>query len=223
MGDGSGVVWFGAAGFEVLAVAEVGAELVVEVETTATAVGCGGCGSGARPKDRRWVTLRDAPAGDRPVLVRWRKRIWCCPEPACEVRTWTELTDLAGPRRVLTGRAAEWATKPGGRQGGDAGVAGPRLRSVVVNSVECGTPPRLGTGQRPGSGGPDGHGRLRRDGHVTSPSAAASPVRDRGGRREHRADPRRLRRPRRQGPASLDGRRAAGLAGPRAGRVGRPS
>ena len=87
-----------------------GYELVVEVETTAAVVGCAGCGSRARAKDRRWVTVREVPAGDRPVLVRWRKRVWCCPESACEVRTWTEVSDLVGPRRVLTGRALRWAT-----------------------------------------------------------------------------------------------------------------
>ena len=60
---------FGAAGFEVLAVHDDRWELTVEVETTATVVGCAGCGTRARPKDRRWVTVRDAPAGDRPC--------WC--------------------------------------------------------------------------------------------------------------------------------------------------
>ena len=72
-------LWFGAAGFEVLEVAEVGAELVVEVETTKAVIGCSTCGTRAVPKDRRWVTLRDTPAGSRPVLVRWRKRIWSLP------------------------------------------------------------------------------------------------------------------------------------------------
>ena len=51
--------------FEVLGVVDDGAELVVEVETTARAVGCSECGTRARAKDRRWVTLRDAPAGGR--------------------------------------------------------------------------------------------------------------------------------------------------------------
>jgi transposase len=107
--DGSGACWFGAPGFEVLGVVEDGGEVVVEVETTATVVGCGACGSRARPKDRRWVTVRDAPAGDRAVRVRWRKRIWCCPERDCERRTWTEESPLVAPRRVLTARAEEWA------------------------------------------------------------------------------------------------------------------
>jgi transposase len=107
--DGSSL-WFGAAGFEVLDIADDGVELVIEVETTAVIVGCSGCGTRAVPKDRRWVTLRDAPAGRRCVRVRWRKRIWRCPEPDCEVNTWTEQAELADPRRVLTTGAAEWAT-----------------------------------------------------------------------------------------------------------------
>jgi transposase len=107
--DGS-ALWFGAAGFEMLDVAELDGELVVEVQTLAGVVGCAGCGTRAVPKDRRWVTLRDAPAGGRAVRVRWRKRIWECPDDDCEVRTWTEAAELAEPRRVLTTRAAEWAT-----------------------------------------------------------------------------------------------------------------
>lgn len=109
MEDGSGAVWFGAPGMIVIGVAGDGAELVIDVETEPGAVGCPACGVRAVPKDRRWVTLRDAPAGGRPVRVRWRKRIWCCPDPDCEQRTWTELGELAEPRRVLTRRAGRWA------------------------------------------------------------------------------------------------------------------
>lgn len=110
MGDGSaGAVWFGAPGFEVLGVLDDGPELVVEIESTATVVGCESCGTRARAKDRRWVTMADAPSGGRAVRLRWRKRIWCCPEPGCEVKTWTEQSPLAGPRRVLSDRAARWA------------------------------------------------------------------------------------------------------------------
>ncbi|HUR23160.1 MAG TPA: helix-turn-helix domain-containing protein [Acidimicrobiales bacterium] len=109
MVDGT-ALWFGAAGFDVLDVVDDGVELVIEVETSPALVGCSGCGTRAVPKDRRWVTLRDVPAGRRFVRVRWRKRIWRCPEPDCDVNTWTEQAELADPRRVLTTRAAEWAT-----------------------------------------------------------------------------------------------------------------
>ncbi len=44
------------------------------------------------------------------MRLRWRKRIWECRDDDCEVRTWTEQTPLAEPRRVLTARAGEWAT-----------------------------------------------------------------------------------------------------------------
>jgi transposase len=111
VGDGSAAAWwFSASEFEILAVHDDGDELVVEVETRPGPVGCAGCGVRARAKDRRWVTLRDAPTADRRVLVRWRKRVWCCPERDCGVRTWTEQASLAEPRRVLTARAARWAT-----------------------------------------------------------------------------------------------------------------
>ena len=111
MAEGSsGAVWFGAPGFEVLDVVASGDELVIEVQTTAGVVGCSQCGARARAKDRRWVTLRDAPVGDVAVRVRWRKRIWSCPAPDCPANTWTEMADLAAPRRVLTNRAEVWAT-----------------------------------------------------------------------------------------------------------------
>ena len=83
MVDGS-ALWFGAAGFEVLAVVDDGVELVVDVETTSAVVGCSSCGSRAIPKDRRWVTLRDVPAGRRFVRLRWRKRVWACPDGDCD-------------------------------------------------------------------------------------------------------------------------------------------
>jgi transposase len=104
------VVWFGASGFEVLDVTDDGVEVVLEVQTTATVVGCSGCGTRARPKDRRWVTVRDAPAGDRAVLLRWRKRIWVCPDRDCPLNTWTEQSALVAPREVLTSKAQSWAT-----------------------------------------------------------------------------------------------------------------
>lgn len=50
MGDGSGALWFGAAGFEVLDVVVSGSELVVEVQTTAAVIGCGPCGARAGAK-----------------------------------------------------------------------------------------------------------------------------------------------------------------------------
>ena len=42
MADGSGVVWFGASGLEVLGHHDDGVEVTIEVQTTATVVGCDG-------------------------------------------------------------------------------------------------------------------------------------------------------------------------------------
>ena len=123
MGDGT-ALFFGACGFEVLEVVEADGELVVEVQTTARVVGCSACGGRARAKDRRWVTLRDAPSAGRPVRVRWRKRIWTCPDGDCSAVTWTEQAALAGPRRVLTERAATWAAdRVAAREGTPASLA----------------------------------------------------------------------------------------------------
>ena len=68
-----------------------------------------GCGPG---RNRRWVTLRDAPTGVRGLLVRWRKRVFACLDRDCRTRTWTEQAALAEPRRVLAARAfgASWST-----------------------------------------------------------------------------------------------------------------
>ncbi len=113
MGEGSaGVVWFAAPGFRLLAVNDSELDVVIGIETDADRVGCRSCGVIAKSKDRRWVTLRDAPAGERPVTLRWRKRIWQCAEPACEVKTWTEQRpEFVLPRHSLTERVGRWATE----------------------------------------------------------------------------------------------------------------
>jgi len=92
-------------GFEVLAAEIVGSEWQLVVQTTATMVGCQGCGVRAEAHGRRTVRVRDLPAGGRPVVLAWRKRLWRCREPACGVRTWTEQVAAIRPRAVLTERA----------------------------------------------------------------------------------------------------------------------
>ena len=65
---------------------------------------------GPSTKDRPWVTLRDAPAGERPVTLRWRKRVWQCCEVLCPVTTWTEQRpEFVLPRHSLTERVGRWA------------------------------------------------------------------------------------------------------------------
>jgi len=102
---------FGALGLEVTGVEEVLGEVVVRVQSPdGQRVFCAGCGLRARSKGRREVVLRDAPGGDgRPVRVRWNKRVWECRSPLCGSGSWTERSELAGPRRVLTFRAERWA------------------------------------------------------------------------------------------------------------------
>lgn len=113
MGEGSAaLVWLVAPGFGVLGIDDDGVEVVVEIETDTARVGCPGCGVVfGRAKDRRWVTLRDAPLAERPVTLRWWKRVLECGEGGCAVRTWTEQRpEFALPRALLTERAVRWAT-----------------------------------------------------------------------------------------------------------------
>jgi transposase len=105
------VVWFAAPGFRVLSLNDTEVDVVIGIETDADRIGCHGCGVIAKSKDRRWVTLRDAPAAERPVTLRWWKRVWQCAEPACAVKTWTEqVPEFALARHSLTERVGRWAT-----------------------------------------------------------------------------------------------------------------
>ena len=116
-------------GFEVLAAEVVGGEWQLDVETMATVVGCRGCGVRAELHGRRTVRVRDLPVGGRPVVLRWRKRVWRCGEPACGVRTWTERAAAIRPRAVLTERARAEACR---RVGKDAHAAAAVARDLGV-------------------------------------------------------------------------------------------
>ena len=96
-------------GVHVLDVAWQNGRLRLTVETDATVAGCPGCGVIATGHGRRSRTLHDIPAFGAPVELTWLARRWRCPEPACEVGSFTEAHDLAAPRAKLTGRAAWWA------------------------------------------------------------------------------------------------------------------
>lgn len=114
----------GMPGFVVGAQLEVDGELWLYVETTADAAGCGGCGSRAVGHGRRRVKVRDLPALGRPVVLVWAKRKWRCPDPDCEVRTWTETSDAIAPRTALTERArAEICRRVGPEEQSVAAVA----------------------------------------------------------------------------------------------------
>jgi transposase len=94
----SAVAVVGMPGFRLLAAVEVDGELHQLVETTAAVVGCSGCGTRAMSKGRRDVHVRDLPAGGRPVVMVWSKRIWRCPDPDCEVGSWSERSPAIAPR-----------------------------------------------------------------------------------------------------------------------------
>lgn len=113
MVEGSAAMWLSASGLELLDVVDDGVELVVAVRTTATVVGCAECGVRATLKDRRWVTLPDAPSGDRAVRLRWRKRsgrvststATCAPGPSR--RAWPRPAGCS-PHQPASGRPTAW-------------------------------------------------------------------------------------------------------------------
>jgi transposase len=107
----------------------VAGEWQLEIQTTATVVGCQGCGVRAELHGRRRVRVRDLPIVGRPVVLWWRKRLWRCPEPSCGVRTWTEQTAAIHPRAVLTQRARAEACR---RVGKDAHAVAAVARDLGV-------------------------------------------------------------------------------------------
>ncbi len=102
-------VMFGVPGVRVLAAQRDAVGLDLTVETDSQVEGCRRCGVLAVAHDRREHVLHDAPFGHRRVRVRWRKRVWRCPEPTCPVVTFSETHALAPPRALLTRRAVVWA------------------------------------------------------------------------------------------------------------------
>lgn len=102
--------------FIVAVEAAIGGPLRVHVETTATVVFCGGCGSRAWSKDRPVVELVDLACFGRPTRLVWRKRRWRCPQSWCRVGTWTEDQPAIAPSRLaMTDRAGRWVTAQVGR------------------------------------------------------------------------------------------------------------
>jgi transposase len=83
--------------------------IMLDVESDADLTGCPDCGVVAVGHGRRVQVLHDAPCFGRPVRVRWRKRIWRCPERSCPRSTWTEDHPYAPARAKLTARATAWA------------------------------------------------------------------------------------------------------------------
>ncbi len=126
---------FGLDGFRLLGAAEAAGELALLIETTADLVGCPECGAVARAKDRRPSWVRDLPIGDRPVVLCWWKRVWCCPRERCPKRSWTERHEAIAPRAVLTERARQWAFEQVGAH--DAIVSG-TAATLAWRGARCG-------------------------------------------------------------------------------------
>jgi len=109
----------GLPGFVVIAAAEYAGELELLIETTESVTGCPGCGVVATLHDRKPRWVRDLPAGGRPVVLVWFKRIWRCVEARCAQRTWSERSAAIRPRAVLTERARVEACRRVGQDGAD--------------------------------------------------------------------------------------------------------
>jgi transposase len=111
--DGIGLAeaLLGLPGFRVLEVHENADELVVRVETTATLVGCGRCGTRAEAHDRVEVAVRDLACFGRPARLVWWKRRWRCREALCDAKTWTERSEHLDAQVVLTRRAGAEACR----------------------------------------------------------------------------------------------------------------
>ena len=125
--------------FVVGAQVEVDGEVWLSVETTPGSAACEGCGTRAIGHGRREVRLRDLPAGDRPVVLVWRKRIWRCVDTDCEVGTWSEETDAVAPRAVLTERARAEICRRVGAEGQLRRIGGPSLRGGVGDGDDRGS------------------------------------------------------------------------------------
>ncbi|MGE0793947.1 MAG: transposase family protein [Acidimicrobiia bacterium] len=113
MNDGTGLAeaLLGLPGFRVLEVTETDVEVIVTIETTATVVGCSGCGVRAEAQDRVPVDVRDLSCFGRPARLRWIKRRWRCRESLCEHKTWTEQAEHLDAQVVLTRRAGAEACR----------------------------------------------------------------------------------------------------------------
>ena len=98
-------------GFQILGVHETPDELIINIETQSTVVGCPECGVRAQAKDRMRVDIRDLPCFGRPTRLVWMKRRWRCGDRDCQAKTWTETAEHVPPRGLLTHRAGIEATR----------------------------------------------------------------------------------------------------------------
>jgi transposase len=148
MDDATGLAeaLLGLDGFRITDVKETAAEVIVMVETTADFVGCPTCGVRALAKDRLRVDIRDLPCFGRPARLVWFKRRWCCPDPDCVAKTWTEGSEHVAPRAVLTLRAGAEATRQVGELALPVAVVARELGVcwwTVMDAVELHGTPRI--------------------------------------------------------------------------------
>ena len=95
-----------------------GGVLAVHVQQGGDRPGCIGCGARPMVKDRPVVELVDLAYAGRASRLCWHKVRWECPNPDCEVISWTwDDPRIAAARQSLTDRAARWATVQVGRFG----------------------------------------------------------------------------------------------------------
>lgn len=146
MDDGIGLAQalLGLPGFRVLTVTETPCEVVIEVETIATFVGCGECGTRAVAHERRSTSVRDLSCFGRPARLVWRKRRWRCVEEDCTAKTWTETSPHLDAQVVLTRRASAEAcgqvgelARPVSKVAEELGVCWSKVMNAVI---EHGTP-----------------------------------------------------------------------------------
>ncbi|KAA8720419.1 transposase family protein [Corynebacterium spheniscorum] len=96
----------------VLAYHRTGPSQAIEIEQALDDPRCEQCGDRAYIKDRPKVRYIDLPVFGRPMSLLWRKHRLYCPNPDCQVTTWTNQDKrIASVNAKLTTRAAKWATK----------------------------------------------------------------------------------------------------------------
>ena len=104
-GSRGATVLVGLPGLVVGAQQVIDGELWLFAESDAEFMGCSGCGTRAVGHGRARALVRDLAVSGRPTVLCIRKRRWRCPEPNCEVNTWTERLEGIASRAVLTERA----------------------------------------------------------------------------------------------------------------------
>lgn len=93
----------------VLSVVRGRSSFTLVVESVPSLAGCPAYRVLATGHGRVPVLLHDLPRVGAPVQLLCRKRIYRCREEACEVKTFSEVHELASPRGKLTTRAIAWA------------------------------------------------------------------------------------------------------------------